>query len=121
MPAQRMSESDSDSISEATVKERTRSRKSLLQSTDSGELKRRNSNTTKKSHALIERLNKIKTPSDKPRILTRDEVLEKELGELKEQMKENKESLARLEARLEQKEGVKQVDESCCIGYCTIS
>lgn len=72
--------------------------------------------STKTNHALIERFNRIKTPTT---IMTpsRDDRLEKEIESLKEIMEKHEESLKSLEERMTKKE---KVDESCCIGYCTL-
>lgn len=69
-----------------------------------------------KNHALMERLNRVKTPTNIP-LPQKDERLEKEVESLKETLRQHEESLKDLEERMTKKE---KVDESCCIGYCTI-
>lgn len=120
-----MSETDTDSEAEISEKERVKSRKNLLSSEkDLNEvglsLRKRNSGTSKKNHALLERLNRIKTPSEKPRVQTKEEVLERDVEILREQLKENGERISKLEETLVQYTKEKRVDETCCIGYCTI-
>lgn len=120
-----MSETDTDSEAEISEKERVKSRKNLLSSQKEVEevglsLKKRNSSTNKKNHALLERLNRLKTPSEKPRVMTKEEVLERDVEILREQLRENGERISKLEETLGQYTKEKGVDETCCIGYCTI-
>jgi len=124
--SERMSETDTDSEAEISEKEKSKSRKNLLSSEkDLNEvgltLRKRNSGTSKKNHALLERLNRIKTPSEKPRVQTKEEVLERDVEILREQLKENGERISKLEETMGQCTKEKRVDETCCIGYCVIS
>ena len=87
-----------------SVKERRRSRKSLLTN----------------NQKLMEKFDNLRTPVG---IIRKEESsFEKEVELLKERVKSNEESLARIESLLKEKEkGEKRVvDETCCIGYCTI-
>lgn len=115
------SDTDSNTDTELGEKERVRSRKSLLKSTtDCGDSPQLHLVKRKKSHALLERLNKVKTPSHTPQIMTKEELLEKKIENLKEQLEKHEEILTRLEELDKTRQSEQKVDESCCIGYCTI-
>ena len=70
----------------------------------------------KSSQILLERFDRVKTPSHIPKVLTVEEV-EKMVENLKEAVEKNMAKLEAVEKELHERQ---RIDESCCIGYCTM-